>query len=357
MADKAPLPPQSPELEFLRRHFKEVPSRPGYFRGWSSPDQLRPFEGIASGAVIFSLNDPYQRNLPFHLSAAFMALPPEARWEFLWRNPMVPLLVQTAGDGMHRLMSLCSGSPIAVADGEVTIGFHAMMKLEDWFGIRCQWHDGDGRLLDPPRFTLRYSWLADPEYGGRTVRERREFRSSMSRRLKGLKWPAQRASAAARYSDLLAIWDAREGWTAPLCYETLGYVPERALSLQVAVQRTSATPDDYYRAFKLISGHEYSSAAWLLSVGWLWLERQDFGHYKRRNSGWRAGTGRAVETQNRAVARFFKMLQNGLDIEIAVTQAGLTPQMAAVLTAPEHRERLIVFAADPGAVEDLLSHF
>jgi hypothetical protein len=353
MAEKTPPLPESPELEYLRRHFEELPSRPGYFRGWCSPSQLGPFEKVASGEVHFSLNDPYQRNLPFHVSAAFMVLDEAIRREFLFRNHHFSCLILFVLYGVRRLAQLTGAAPLAVADAEVAKGFAAIRELADKFGMWCHWHDGDGNILVPPQFGLAYSWLADPVYGGRTVRERRFFRQGMSNRLRQLKWPANRAPAPEYLKAALAVWDAREGWQGSPAQGTLGYDPERALSLQEACGRTGAKPDHYYRAFEYVTGHRYSAEHWLVSMGYLWLMHglEHRSGYKRRNGGRRP---RRHEHQ-KAVFQFFRLLKQGTEIEVAVRLAGLSPDTAETLTAPEYRDQVLAFAGDPDAVEELLS--
>jgi hypothetical protein len=304
--------------------------------------------------VLFALNDPYQRGLPFHRSAAFMVLPPEVRWQCVWRNPKVPLLVQSASDGICQLARLSGTGPLAVADGEVTKGFDAITKLEDTFGVECLWHDGNGRLIAPPKFTLAYSWLAEPGFGGRTVRERRRFRGGLVTRLGKLTWRARRAPSMAYLSTALAVWDAREGWTGAPRFETLGYDPDRALTLREALRRAKATPEQYYRAFQYVTGHEYSAAAaWVVALGWLWQERQHFASVKRRNSGWRKGAPRTRE--HRAIADFFRLVRQGTEIEVAVQVARLSPGAARVLSAPENRDQVSSFVANPEAVQELLA--
>jgi hypothetical protein len=221
--------------------------------------------------------------------------------------------------------------------------------------MRCHWHDAEGNILVPPQFDLVYSWLADQDYGGRTVRERREFRMGMSRRLRHLGWRARRAPGREYLKTALAVWDAREGWLGSPAQGTVGYDPERALPLRDALRRTGAKPEHYYRAFEYVAGHRYSAARWLASMGHLWLCHglQHRGEFKRRNSGWREGTPRRPE--HKAVVQFFRLLRRGVEIEVAVRLAGLSPDTASELMAPANRSQMIAFAADPGAVEELLS--
>jgi hypothetical protein len=283
-----------------------------------------------------------------------MTLPPEMRWQFVWRNPMVPMLVQLAHDGIRRLAQLSGRGAVAFADGEVTVRLNAVTKLADRFGVECLWHDGNGNLIDPPRFTLAYSWLAGPGYGGATVRGRRQFRGATSRRLRDLGITARRTPSRASLDAALAVWDAREGWTGAPRIETLGYDLERTMSLEEAVQSTGSSPDHYYRAFQLVSGLDYSAAAWLVTIGWLWQERQHFACYKRRNSGWREGTRRRSD-EERAIIRFFELLRQGIECEVAIREARLSPRASALFLSPEHRDRVLTLAAEHGAVEELLA--
>jgi hypothetical protein len=355
MTNSPPPRPESPELNLIRKKgFEEDALRPGCFHAWCSPFRPGLCGRLPEGRVLFSVSDPYQRNLPFHRSASFMVLPPEIRWEFLWRNPMVPLMVQLACEGIQRLAKLSGGGPIAVADGDVVTGFSAIIKLADRFGIECFWADDDGQLINPPCFPLAYSWLADERYGGNSVRERRQFRRWKSNRLRELQLPDRRAPGHDYLRLALDVWDAREGWVDAPRFDNLGYEPERALTLRQAVGRARATPDHYYAAFRYVSGFEYSAAAWLVTVGWVWQERQHSAHVKRRSGGWRKGQARDCGQQ--AVLQFCRLLRQGTDIEVACRLAGLTPRVTRLLASPEHRSKVTAFAADPDAVEALLAH-
>jgi hypothetical protein len=354
MASKACLPPDSPELQFLRQRFEEVPSLPGAFRAWCSPFRPGPLGPLPPGEVHFRIDDPYQRNLPFHLSAHFVVLDGEMRREFLFRNPRFLCLLLLAEQGIRRLAQLSGNGVIALADREVALGTEAITELADKFGMYCTWHDGDGHLISPPRW-LSYSWLADPTYGGRTVRERRVFQGAMARRLRELGWPARRAPSAASLNAALAVWDAREGRTGPLDDFTLGYEPAQALSLREANRRTRTSPNDYYRAFRYVIGEKYSRAEWLVSVGWVWHLREvaHSGSCKRRESGRPRGTRRDPEPD--AITRFFQLLQQGTEIEVAARLADLSPPTARTLSAPQNREKVFAFAQDPANVMHLLA--
>ena len=119
------------------------------------------------------------------------------------------------------------------------------------------------------------------------------MKSEIRRLRKGLGLPSPRRQEDDYYPRLLAVWDAREGWTGtgddPLKPSTVrdatpavgSYDPRKAVPLADALRASRGKPDDYYRAFKLITGEAYDDALWDTLFGSAWREALDEQEYRR----------------------------------------------------------------------------
>jgi hypothetical protein len=112
----------------------------------------------------------------------------------------------------------------------------------------------------------------------------------MMKRRRDLGLPAPRQLKDEYFNGLLAVWDAREGWTGDLSRR---YDPTLAVPLIEAAKRTKAKPDYYYRAFQLVTGIPYSSIAWEIIFGAAWQNSLGLEMYRRlRAMPQRRKTGR-----------------------------------------------------------------
>jgi hypothetical protein len=257
-------PPAPEDFErYLTSHdFPEVADRPGWFRGFADPRQFSPRlqERLANAGVHFTLFDPDKKELPYHRSAAFMVHPAEFRMDCLFRNP----------DCIQLSARLFEGAR-ALASGQDSPGGLLEFKgleheLFDRFGL--SWtlpFDQDGNLLELPQPDLLPAFPAAPLYGGPTARGRRGFAKALAARRThhGVKAPRNRTGDTTR-RRMLAVWDLREGWTGS---PATGYDTQRRLPLTEAMRRAGADDRDYYHAFRLVTGEEYSEQAWARIIG------------------------------------------------------------------------------------------
>ena len=94
-----------------------------------------------------------------------------------------------------------------------------------------------------------------------------------------MRWKADRGLSdsrpqASKYSDYLAVWDAREGFVGGL-YVRSEESPLREIA-SAQKKSTSTVMNQYRSAFKLITGHEYSIENWLTIFG-LFKYSRDLG--------------------------------------------------------------------------------
>jgi hypothetical protein len=231
--------------------------------------------------------------------------------------------------------------------GEVLL--EAVAELRDRFGVSPVWVH-EGKLVDPPLLLLEESFPDDLPTLGRTERERRHFRKCLAARRREPPIKAPRRQPDDYYKRLLAVWDAREGW---LDQPSKGYDPDRALSLQMAVAKAGAGScvEDYYRAFQLVTGQEYSMEAWLVTLGIFWLECSNECIRRRGTGRKRGGSSRKGEP----VVRFLELLGTGLGIDEAARRAGLPDQAAKTLSDPSNRDAVLRFRECPKKVSQLIA--
>jgi hypothetical protein len=348
--------PTSPELELLSGrcgHLCEpIMEEPGWFAVREGVDVRFQGHPLDPGdrPIHFSLFDPDIRGLPFHRTAEFLTVPPLYRFGFLMRNPYcVDALLRCiqAGHFLAIRQRAAEGFIQAGPEGETLLS--AVTELRDRFGIRPVWIR-EGSVLDPPDLALEESFPDSLPTLGRTERERRCFRKCFAARRRELGIRAPRRQPDDYYRRLLAVWDAREGWVGR---PSKGYDPELALPLQLALEKAGAGScvEDYYRAFQLVSGMEYSIAAWLTTLGIFWLKC-------RREIPRRRGTGRKKGERSRkdlAVIRFLELLRNGASIDEAVQVAGLTGEAARVLSDPENWDAIRELMQYPERVRELIA--
>jgi hypothetical protein len=196
-------------------------------------------------------------------------------------------------------------------------------------------------------------------------RGKRELRMA----LKGLRdqfgFPSCRARAEAYYCGLLAVWDAREGWTGQR------YDPEHAMPLCEALMKHKGRPDFYYRSFQLITGKPYSSLCWDLYFGASWCRKYGPEAYRRhratplrRRAGRRKGpfqdqdlqsqnalsspapSDRASDPQTEAeIEKLIHLLHQGVQLEAALAEVDLSDALASILMDPANAEMVAAWVA------------
>jgi hypothetical protein len=298
----------------------------------------------------FSLVDPDIRGLPFHRTSAFLVVPYQYRFYFLFRNPHCIDALMRLFRSNHALATRRGSEGALIQAGQEGQTFLAAeSELRDRFGITavCNYK---GIAFDPPILSLEEAFPDDLPTLGRTVREQRGFRKALAarRRTHGIKAP--RRESDDYYKRLLVVWDGREGWEDQ---PSKGYDPERALSLREAVARAGvgACAEEYYHAFRLITGLEYSKEAWLVTLGVFWLNCKAEAIRRRRTDKKHA---RRI-TKVQPVVRFLELVRNGATVAEAVRIADLPEQEALFLSAPENRDAVLAFLQAPERVSELLA--
>lgn len=346
----------SPELDTLSAQYNHlcepIREEPGWF---AVRDNVKVnFQGrlLEPGdrSIYFSLFDPDIRGLPFHRTAAFLAIPYYIRFAFLFRNPHCIDALLRFFKASHTLAIRRSTEGRLIRAGrEGESLLNAESELRDRFGIRPIWIY-EGVFLDPPILSLEEAFPADLPTIGRSERERRSFRKALAARRRAGGIRAPRRESDTFYKRLLAVWDAREGW---LDQPSQGYDPERAQSLQRAVAQAGAGScvKDYYHAFRLVTGMEYSKEAWLANLGICWL-RCSSDAIRRRGIGRKRG---ASAPKDERVVHFLRLLQNGIGIEEAGRAAGLSEQVIRFLAKPDNWDAVREFMQCPERVSELFA--
>lgn len=355
----------SPEQEVARtvpHLLQEIPGRPGSFLVQPGVEVKWGGQVVdtASREVTLDLFDPDLTGLPFHRSASFLAIPPELRLPLLLRNPAVTGPLVQLFNALHRLagrspkhrpnqpvvpldMSLLRRRYVSWKIESPTIqssvpDLSLLLSLVDYlnanFGIRVKWLDDDGDWLDPPAIFLWPSYPTAPVFAGATVRQQRSFKRFLARRRRLMQIaPPRLRMNLDDYRKMLQVWDLHEGWADS---PSKGYDPEKAVSLDTAASRVGVPRRFYYRAFKLVTGEDYSLVGWLRLFGIFWAGCWHFRTYKSR------GTGRGSQTRQdaelTAVSRFYRLVFQGVAIPEAIVETRLDaicgPETLAALTNP-----------------------
>jgi hypothetical protein len=197
---------------------------------------------------------------------------------------------------------------------------------------------------DDPRVAQLRDW------GALTRRQRSAFTKLLEKIRRDCKLPQFRQQQDDYFSRLLAVWDAREGWTGE-CYD-----PAQAVTLREAMQQAGEKrPDTYYRAFHLVSGVPYSDVAWDIFFGSSWREALDPETYRRlrampmrRRAGRRKGSSAAVSDQETEaeINKLVAMLKQGIEVREAVAKVNLPDDLKRILTDPENAPDVQRWAED-----------
>jgi hypothetical protein len=322
--------PDSPEYRMCREMgFEEV--RPGCFHGWVKNLDALPvaFQDKASRlGVNFTFFDPDAKNIPFHRSAEFMVIPERWRFHFLVRNPLVlRKLVRLAALAhqwnMQRQRRRSGGITLAERQEEEMLRLDR--ELQETYGISWLFVSLDGRAVDPPQLFLAPSFpdTPSPVFAGPSVRGRRAFKRVLAKRRKSLRVTPPRRQADSYYIKLLEVWDSREHFRGPM----QGYVPDKAVTLEMATTVARTTKDAYYRAFRFIFGCDYEAAVWQQHLAAQWMQRRRW-EWRRRGRG-RRPSGQTEEQDIKRIAAFpippgiehlLALLRDGVELPLALDQ-------------------------------------
>jgi hypothetical protein len=338
----------SPEQKIARtvpHLLQEIPGQPGSFLVQPGVEVKVGGQVIdtTSREVILDVFDPDLTGLPFHRSASFLQIPPEFRLPFLLRNPEVTGELVVVVNALHRLAQFHSkNQAILRADPDVAQVLEGVDFLKVKYGIVVQWLDADASFLDPPGLYLWNTYPSTPAFAGKTVREQRCFRRWLAarRRAQGITAPRHRLTLL-DYRKMLQVWDLHEGWTYT---PSKPYDPEKSVPLETAVLRIGVHREFYYRAFKFVTGEDYSLVGWVRLFGIFWEGCWHFRTYKSRGTG--RGSKKLKTAEQKAVSRFFKLVLHGAAIPQAIAEAQLE-----TFCSPEAIRNL----TDPGKYHDILS--
>jgi hypothetical protein len=187
------------------------------------------------------------------------------------------------------------------------------------FGIRVKWQDDDGDWLDPPGLFLWERYPTARAFAGTTVRQQRSFKRFLERRRRMMHvTPPRKRMSTDDFRKMLKVWDLREGWADS---PSTGYDPEKAVSLDTAASRVGVPRRFYYRAFKLVTGEDYSLVGWLRLFGIFWEGRGHFRTFKSRGTG--RGNKKVKDSEEEAVSRFFELVSQGIAIPQAIAETSL----------------------------------
>jgi hypothetical protein len=367
--------------------------------------------------------------VPFHLSGEFMVLPIKWRWEYLFRNRAVCHQLWALEQGRHAARAVFERFGDSERSSEALTAWrelqcHAAVRrarLADLVLIRCfgmmpGTNVPDRRYgipgcmvpaLGPSDVELYgdlwsgilenafpdltpYRWISEPEVEGMvigaverlakkypgvstwkelTCRGRREVNGALwdLRKRLGL-FARRKIGSDAYHARLLAVWDAREGWTGR------GYNPRRAVPLADARKRTKAKLRDYYRAFELVTGIPYDSdeMAWERLFGAAWqtaLGRAAYHKLRSRPQLRRTGAtpgprasklprpvtmpippacsndDPATTLEAAEVERLVELLSQGVAIDAALAEVELSESTRQKLADPANRLRIQAFFA------------
>jgi hypothetical protein len=333
--------PGQTEWELLRQHFAEP--EPGWFQATvkpeAFPEPLR--ERVAMAGVCFTLHDPDCDGLPYHRRGEFLAVPQHWRIQFLLRNMSFVRLWAGFLSDVHRLsIALQQQQAPIPAPPCVDRLLRADSLLRQEYGL---WHlfcDENGRIINPPRF----EFIAEqPGLASMTERERRAFRSSWAerRRITGVT-PRRNKRDDAYYEAALGAFDKREG----CFYPPLRYEPTEAMPLQRALAEAKATKEQYYAAFRFVTGDRYSPETWVVRQGDYWQKHTHYRQYKGRQSGARPGRKPMLSTAPQAqptpplnsvpetmeaIERFMILVQSGMSFDEANFKTAALPDEYVLL--------------------------
>jgi hypothetical protein len=301
---------------------QEIPGLPGSFRVQPGVEVKVGGQVVDTTAreVILDVFDPDLTGLPFHRSASFLQIPPELRLPFLLRNPEVTGVLIGLFNALHRLAQhYPKNQAILRADPDVAQVLERVDFLKVKYGIVVRWVDADASFLDPPGLYLWNTYPSTPAFAGKTVREQRRFRRWLAARrgAMGITAPRHRPTLE-DYRKMLQVWDLHEGWTDT---PSKGYDPEKSVPLKTAVSRIGVHREFYYRAFKFVTGEDYSIVGWERLFGIFWEGRRHFRAYKSRGTG--RGSKKLKSTEQEAVNRFFELVRQGTAIPQAIAEAQL----------------------------------
>jgi hypothetical protein len=406
-----------------------APSDPDLFAGLSASK-----EAAVARALVWMLDRTcLSRPLPFHLSGEFMVLPLKWRWEFLQRNRIVChcfWLLEQARQAIRAINASCAAAgrgpePWLRAEAEmrrerrilstpvvgraraawgVLIKEFGLCSSNTYVGVIPEWMMPNLGPSDLELFTNLWTglvefgfpdvcwerWLRDPSveqevfgeieelirkhphavsWSQLSNRARREVKEALAELRRKLRLSAARQQPDAYYARLLAVWDVREGWTGR------GYSPRRAVPLSETLTRASARRDDYYRAFRLVTGVPYSDLTWDFLFGADYLQFLGEEAYQRLRSmpqrrrtgqrrGRRAGAphiqtvaeppARSVggdpattlehSEEEAEIKKLLALLSEGVEINLALAQVRLSEGTRLLLEDPANRSRVEAFA-------------